>query len=485
MVKIKNVFGDKKRGRQELGVYQGFYGMQVRRKYEGKKDANTTTQHLQRARFRAGIDFAKSLTKPERDFLKAYIRDTGITGLEGQETTWYAFAKKIAMTIPDVTFETEPGIGGFVEPYAPWTSRRPITITNTTTALTNYQVLITLTPTNFNYANARADGSDIRFTRADSTTPQPYWIETWNPGGTSHIWVRADSIPPGTNICLYIYHGNPAASSESNGDNVFDFFDNFPGTAIDTAKWTIVNGTGWSVANGELRGTNTTGRLISRATFSAPITQELRIRAITLPPHGATVASFFISSSDFFSLIPAPPHVGTWILGANPPYNIHIGVVFPDGNIPLLVRLSAFSTSARLTIIRLDTNVTTYDGTFTSPTSGESIMLGRRGNETFLWEAYDTYWDWIRIRQFASPEPTISIGTEERGTLAALILKDFTIHHPAIKSFEVIDTPFKEDNISNLENRIIRSIRRSNLNLTATQIKVITLANQIYNFTLN
>src|SRR3990172_7194152 len=57
-----------------------------------------------------------------------------------------------------------------------------------------------------------------------------------------------------------MYYGNSTASAVSNGDNVFEFFDDFTGTAINTAKWietdsasnyitqndliTIANGTG-------------------------------------------------------------------------------------------------------------------------------------------------------------------------------------------------------------------------------------------------
>ena len=124
---------------------------------------------------------------------------------------------------------------------AGWQYKRSISISSTGTALTNYQVLVTLTTGNFNYSNAKSDGSDIRFS-TDGTGNSPpdidYWIETWDPSGTSKIWVEVPSIPAsgGTTI---MYYGNPVASSVSSGDNTFLFFDDFAGSSIDATKWTV------------------------------------------------------------------------------------------------------------------------------------------------------------------------------------------------------------------------------------------------------
>jgi len=109
-----------------------------------------------------------------------------------------------------------------------WLYKCPITLTNNSgNALSDFQVLIELTPSNFHYEHCKEDGGDIRFVNATEDTELPYWIEEWNYNGTSKIWVKADSIPEGSNVCLYLYYGNPSASSESNRTAVFDFFDDF------------------------------------------------------------------------------------------------------------------------------------------------------------------------------------------------------------------------------------------------------------------
>jgi hypothetical protein len=115
-----------------------------------------------------------------------------------------------------------------------WAYRRAISL-SPATSVANYQVLVTLTTSIMGnpYANVKADGSDIRFAGADETTLQDYWIESWSNTGTSKIWVKVKTSGAST---IYMYYGNAAASSASNGNATFDFFDDFSG---DLSKWTI------------------------------------------------------------------------------------------------------------------------------------------------------------------------------------------------------------------------------------------------------
>ncbi|MCD6478245.1 MAG: DUF2341 domain-containing protein [Candidatus Aenigmarchaeota archaeon] len=105
--------------------------------------------------------------------------------------------------------------------------RRNITITEKSgNDLTNYQILITLTTSNFDYSKTQSDGSDIRFTDSDKTTRLSYWIEDWNPVGDSKIWVEIPSLSASSSKDIYMYYGNTTpVSSESNGTKTFLFFD--------------------------------------------------------------------------------------------------------------------------------------------------------------------------------------------------------------------------------------------------------------------
>ena len=102
--------------------------------------------------------------------------------------------------------------------------RRALTITNSgSSTLTNYQVLITLTSTNFNNNFPQPDADDIRITTSDGTTLLPYWIEGWS-SNQGTIWTKVPSLPVGTTT-IYLYYGNNVAVSASNGTNTFELFE--------------------------------------------------------------------------------------------------------------------------------------------------------------------------------------------------------------------------------------------------------------------
>jgi len=58
----------------------------------------------------------------------------------------------------------------------------------------------------------------------------PYWHE-----GTDYTWVKLDLFE-GDNE-FYVYYGSSTATDESDGDSVFEFFDDFEGTSLNTTKW--------------------------------------------------------------------------------------------------------------------------------------------------------------------------------------------------------------------------------------------------------
>lgn len=118
-----------------------------------------------------------------------------------------------------------------------WGYRRAITVSNSTgNLLTNFQIKVTLN-NSFDFSRCKTDGSDIRFTSDDSQTLIPYWIEEWNPTGTSAtIWVKVPSVPTsGTQI--FMYYQNLSATSIQNGKNVFEFFDDFENWPTNTSSW--------------------------------------------------------------------------------------------------------------------------------------------------------------------------------------------------------------------------------------------------------
>jgi hypothetical protein len=93
----------------------------------------------------------------------------------------------------------------------------------------NYQVLLNLNTahlgSHFDWNN---QCKDLRFINAAETVILPYWIESCTSSAIS-VWVKVDTQITTTPSTIYLYHGNPAATSLSNKDNVLDFYDEFNG----------------------------------------------------------------------------------------------------------------------------------------------------------------------------------------------------------------------------------------------------------------
>jgi len=83
--------------------------------------------------------------------------------------------------------------------------------------------------------HCNSDFSDIRFIDDDHTTLLSYWIEEIGVDDGDHfayIWVKTSGSGS-----IFIYYGNDEASSESNGDDTFVFFDDFLGDDYDHDVW--------------------------------------------------------------------------------------------------------------------------------------------------------------------------------------------------------------------------------------------------------
>jgi hypothetical protein len=124
---------------------------------------------------------------------------------------------------------------------ADWTHSDTITITeNSGYDLSDYQILVELNASNFDFSQAESDGADIRFAERDNTLLS-YWIEMWNStAGNATVWVKVPSIPAGGTATIRMWYGNVGATSESNGTAVFILFDDFEGGTVGSSP------SGWS-----------------------------------------------------------------------------------------------------------------------------------------------------------------------------------------------------------------------------------------------
>ena len=160
-----------------------------------------------------------------------------------------------------------------------WGYKKSITLSRASGAVTDYQMKLLVgefgavgEDVDCN-SHCQTDFDDIRFTTSDGTTLLDYWIESITgitPNQLATIWIEFDSIGTGATT-FYMYYGNASATSVSNGDNTFLFFDDFLGTSLDGSKWTS-SGT-VSVSGGEavIGSTSNTGYIYSSYTSSEAI----------------------------------------------------------------------------------------------------------------------------------------------------------------------------------------------------------------------
>ncbi|RLE71365.1 MAG: hypothetical protein DRJ45_03830 [Thermoprotei archaeon] len=140
-----------------------------------------------------------------------------------------------------------------------WKYRREITITNVSGTLTDYQILVELNSSNFNFSHAQENGSDIRFVASDDETLLSHWIEVWNSTNQSaKIWVNVSEITEGAKI--FMYYGNENASDVSDVDATFiRVIDGVIGAwHFDEGNGTIAHDTSGEGNDGTLYDDNTT-----------------------------------------------------------------------------------------------------------------------------------------------------------------------------------------------------------------------------------
>lgn len=75
-------------------------------------------------------------------------------------------------------------------------------------------MLVRLHQGNFNFADVKADGSDLRFVAGDDRTQLKFHIERWSPQEQQAlVWVDVQGLQPGQASAIYAYYGNEAAEA--------------------------------------------------------------------------------------------------------------------------------------------------------------------------------------------------------------------------------------------------------------------------------
>jgi len=245
-------------------------------------------------------------------------------------------------------------------------------------------------------------------------------------GFAMYEWEMLESAGANANK-IYMYYGKPSASSESNGNNVFAFFDDFSSNT----GWTIVGSAFISNGNANMDVAGTSDTYMYRPyTPSSDWIIEFTDRASSWTYAGGIAVGFasdisrmnplqgYTTSSQASALsakITGYPSAGAYIVNENNYQFSSVGTIPASLNTNYYLRFIKNGNSATLQVFS--------DAGRTSQISGSPITFsGVNLATSYLMisnckspgDNHITGWiDDLRIRQFTSSEPTVTIGSEE------------------------------------------------------------------------
>ena len=323
-----------------------------------------------------------------------------------------------------------------------WNYRKAITITNAGSALTNYQVSVTVDTASLVTASPskmRSDCGDIRFTDTDGSTSLPYWIESGVNSSSTKIWIKIPSVPASETI--YIYYGNSSATynNSTGGTDTFDFYDDFNDN--DISDWTQMPSTGYGgaaidVIGGAAHGggTSTSRGIMKTYTVGQSVVWETSLQRtgqMNDGRYGKSMAMLTFNGAGGYW-----PYEGYMVQldtqnDSNSPIPNAINLIRVNNagvTTNIIGTANGWAPDANYHTIKVTRNASnlfelfvdgTSKGTATDSTYSGLLYVGFWFISGGGSSQKDGYMDYFRIRKYASPEPTFSIsGTEDLGVTA-------------------------------------------------------------------
>lgn len=308
-----------------------------------------------------------------------------------------------------------------------WHWRVPITINNTGSALSTYQLRITINTASLIAAGKmQSSGDDIRFTTPDGVTPISYWIDSGMNTMSTVLWTKVPSIPTGSST-IYMYYGNASAPPASSGDNTFLFFDDFENGCIPEIKWTVVNP---SAGNISLSTTNVFHGANSLRVTDSPNGSNLGLYADFSPQTQCVIdyAIYFnLQGSKEIQLLDPAGNIGprggfakskagtdtveyyiidSTVIGNFPAATWYQPrIVVPDTT-TATDYYSLYFYSSTGSLLAQAANVRFYNNADLG-TLARFMYIGTSDSRT------DTYLDLVKVRAYTATEPIYSIGSEQ------------------------------------------------------------------------
>ncbi len=312
-----------------------------------------------------------------------------------------------------------------------WDYRIPIGIDNSANPidLTDYQILVVLDTTSPIAANKmNTDCGDARFTDTDSSTLLNYWLESGCGTPNTRFWVKVPLVPASSTKTIYLYYGNYFANSESNGNNIFVFFDDFAGSSLNTSKWefrslntggVLVAGASYTVGDGYVEidaPDNLMGEIRTLDTFGRNFAVNYKIISTGIQPDGSgKIGSAYGDDSLTNNYRTALEHV-TY---CNLCIRKFVGSDVDNGGV-VLAQNTGVSLTDNMNQLYFIQSVETPEIAYEGYIQGSNYIASSSDPDysnkrivLFSSETLDVSIDYVFGRNYALPEPITSTGTEE------------------------------------------------------------------------
>jgi len=289
--------------------------------------------------------------------------------------------------------------------------RNPITITEQSgSTLTDYQVNLNIdTASLISAGKMQSDCDDMRFYNSINSSI-PYWLESGCDSASTKVWVKVPNIPSSSTETIWMYYGNSSVSNEGNGIQTFLFFDNFDDG--DITDWTAT-------------GSGTTNE--ASTTYSVSSSYSLRHDFVS--DYGTVYKSYPDQTTTFvveYSTLAVADNSGI-ALNAGTAFNSYDGawVTFWSGNLIyysdageeiLQSRTLGQWYKIKMIINPASQNIKVYvddSGALFDGDMRGSVTTFNKVHSAVYTNLYDTYFDDIFIRKYASSDPSVSVGSEE------------------------------------------------------------------------
>ncbi|MDI6855748.1 MAG: DUF2341 domain-containing protein [Candidatus Thermoplasmatota archaeon] len=267
-----------------------------------------------------------------------------------------------------------------------WSRRRAISINNSANpnTLTEYQLKLSI-PYD---SDMNSDFSDLRFVDYELTTELPYWLENYVASSSANVWIKVPRIEASTTTTIYMYYGNPNATSISDPDSVFILYDNFE------------KDKGWSYYETV---SQLTGGYATDQYFSPIQSYKLQL------PGGSSMD--LGNYTEIYKIITLSSLDSINISVYNRGYN--------DGGSSAEVYMRVLVNESIIISNNIPSGTSTVAWTLRTGTyapSSLTIKLQLRlyfNDSGTKWAERDCWWDDIMVRKHSAQEPSCQIGSEE------------------------------------------------------------------------